>query len=152
LFDTDKNPLQPLVAQYVGGGYPQDPDAPSGQKPITALVMTYLRYRVVRKPVYLNRQTRGGAIEIEDVRSDWMLPAKAKARQSPLAQRLPEHDLRQAHFPAQFACSPKRCLRRPHAPSTMPRMVPLPRLAGEEQLYQFQPFAASLPASPPPMT
>jgi hypothetical protein len=61
-----------------------------------------------------------------------VLPAKAQARQLSFAQSLPEDDLRQTYPTAQLAGAPEYFARRPHAPSTMLRMVPLPRCAGEE--------------------
>jgi hypothetical protein len=51
-----------------------------------AHVMTYA--------VELNRQPRGGAIEIEDVRADWMLPAKDRLTWFTSSQSAPQPNLR----------------------------------------------------------
>jgi hypothetical protein len=87
---------------------------------------------IVGVTVDFDRETRGGAIEVEDVRSNRVLSAKAQSRELALPQGLPQNDFRQAHFLPQFARSFESPDRRAHAPSTMLRMVPLPRVAGEE--------------------
>jgi hypothetical protein len=95
-----------------------------------------LRNAVMGEPIDFNSQASGRAIEIDDVRSDRVLAPKAQARQPRFPHSLPEHNLRQTHSAAQVACALECVVRGSHAPSTMLRMVPLPRFTGEEH-YRF---------------
>ncbi len=82
--------------------------------------MARLRVGIVRQPIHLNRQTGRRTIEIENVRPDRVLTAKAQAREPPFTQSLPKHDLRQAQSAAQLACAAEGSVRRPHAPMPPP--------------------------------
>jgi hypothetical protein len=102
-FDAQQNPFQSLVPQHVAGANAQDPH-PSLRKPCLAtLIVAHLCGAIVCEPVHLDRQPGRRTIEIENVRPDRVLPAKAQARQPSFPQSLPEHDLRQAHCAAQLA-------------------------------------------------
>src|SRR6185312_9950303 len=75
---------------------------------------------------------RAGTVKIENVRADRVLSSKTQRSQLSSPEGLPQHNFGQAHVPAQRAGTSKCFCRCPHAPSTMLRMVPLPRFAEEE--------------------
>ena len=101
-------------------------------KPLVAALVALLPVRgVMRQSVHLQREPRGGAVEIENVEADRVLPAKAQATGLPFPQCAPKQDLRQRHCSAELAGAVDGQLRCSHAPSTMLLMVPLPRFAGE---------------------
>jgi hypothetical protein len=80
-FDVKENPFESLIAQDVADADAQD-HYPSLRKPcLTTLIVAHPSSGVVREPIHLNRQTGRRTIEVENVRSDRVLPAKAQARQ-----------------------------------------------------------------------
>jgi len=76
-FDAKQNPFQPFVAQHVTGADATDRDAALCKPCLTTLVVPRRRGSIVYEPVHLDCQTGRRTIEIEDVRSDRVLPAKA---------------------------------------------------------------------------
>ena len=81
---------------------------------------------VVRKAVDLHREASAGAVEIDHIGPDGVLPAEPEA--GPFAaQALPHQALGQGHFAAQLAGGVDHwALRGARTPSTALRAVPLP--------------------------
>ena len=76
-FDVEQNPFQSLVAQHVASADAQDRYRSSCQPCLTTLILPLLRGGIVCEPIHLNCQPHRRTIEIEDVGSDRVLPAKA---------------------------------------------------------------------------
>ena len=91
---------------------------------------------VVACSVDLDRESRRGAAEVDHIGPDRVLPSKDRFFQRARLQITPQPRFRRRQCAAQAARSCDGLGRRSHgrAPSTMLRMVPLPRVAGEDQL------------------
>jgi hypothetical protein len=73
-----KNPFQALVPQHVGGADTHHRDPISPKPCLSPFVVAHLGSRIMREPIYINRQTRVGTVEIQNVGADRVLPTKAQ--------------------------------------------------------------------------
>lgn len=88
-----------LVKIFVHGRrcYAVDSDALRSKPAVAAVVVSALRVLAMSMPVDLDRELRGWAEEVEDVRTDRMLPAKHGLADPSASQPRPEHDFRLRH-------------------------------------------------------
>jgi hypothetical protein len=69
---------------------------------------------IVTPAVDLDRQFGGCAVEIQNIGTDRVLPAKSRAIGRPLAQPQPKQNFRPSHTAPKLTRSLMRFLRRPH--------------------------------------
>jgi len=113
------------ILEHIACGNSNRPNACLRQPLVAIRVGTRSIAKIVTCTVYLDAQARSVAIEIEHVRTGGMLLPKFEAIR-PLPQMLPQHDLREAHLPSEFASPfdiPSRASE--HSPPPPPA-VPLP--------------------------
>jgi len=67
------------------------------------LIVADLLREIMRGAFDLNGQACGRAIEVQNVRADWVLSAKPEPGHVSAAERLPEQDFRQGHLRAQLS-------------------------------------------------
>src|SRR5690606_30824783 len=95
----------------------------------------------MREAVDLDDESGVRTVKVDDVRWDWMLLAELQAELLS-AQLFPQQDFGERHFPAQLASGVcLRAMRKPGAPSTALRAIPLP-VPGR----MFAPYHAAHPA------
>ena len=106
------------VSIYAARRDPMNSDPLAHQPSIPRLILRPRRVVPVGRAVHLHRQPGGGAIEVEDDRSEGMLPAKRRLVRPTSAQPAPEHDLGLGHGlahrprPVVDQCSSQRPARR----------------------------------------
>src|SRR5437763_9299200 len=99
----------------------------------------------MRETIHLDRQPDSRTVEIQNVRSDGVLSAKAHARQLSFSHCPPEHDLRQAHVAPQLASAAECFVGRSHPPPPRSPMSPPPPFRGGAP--PFHPLSTSPPSS-----
>ncbi len=117
------------IAKHLAGRNTQDGHAMLREKRIAPRVPLRPVSPLMGFPIDLHRKLCRRAVEVEHIRPRRMLPAKTQAFR-PLAQDTPQHDLRQRQVAPEMSRSsyrPARLRRYSHRPSTMLRMVPLPK-------------------------
>ncbi len=117
------------IAKHVAGWDPQDGYPMPGQERIPPHATLRLVPALMDFAIHLNRHPRHRAVKVQHIRPRRMLPTKPQVIGA-LAQDAPQYDLRQRHVPPQSPCfpyRPARLRRYSHRPSTMLRMVPLPK-------------------------
>jgi hypothetical protein len=117
------------IAQYLARRNPQNFHAMLGQKNIVPRIPLRPIPARVDFPIHLHSQPSRRAVEVEHIGPRRMLSAKPQAL-GPIAQDTPQDHLGQRQFTTQTPRSPyrpARLRRYAHRPSTMLRMVPLPK-------------------------
>ena len=77
--NSTKNLSQVFVAQHIGSADAQRTNALLCEPGLPPLIMARLGCGIMCPTVDLDRQTRGRAVKIENIGTDWMLPAEAEA-------------------------------------------------------------------------
>ena len=136
--DRPQDVVAPRRVQHVAGveaqhayAFPQQPRVPS-------IIASGPARQTVRRAI--DGEPSPGRVEVEDVRTDRMLPSEPDATHAGPAKVTPEQDFRQGHLATQAAGAGEgfgggaHLMVLPRAtPSTTLRAVPLPRPAGEDE-------------------
>ena len=102
--------LSPDVGQHpfkfvtdIQGPDPNDPDAFSPEPGRSPRIVRYLVGLIVGRTVHLNRQLRGRAVKIQNVRPDWMLFAKTQPAELITLQAAPQPRFGRCKRPSESA-------------------------------------------------
>jgi hypothetical protein len=120
------------IPHHVNGGNPERRDAQRGQCRIASGIAFRAVAHVMGHTVDLDREFRGRAVEIEDIRTERMLAAKAHAFRSG-AEMLPELHFGRGQVATEVPCAFYRPSRRRHFSPPPASLVPLPICDGEEK-------------------
>ncbi len=101
MLDRLKNEFQIVPLQDVRGRDAQNCDVSACEPSGSLLVMANLFCGVVCGAFDFDGESHRGAIEVENVGTDWMLATEAEAGHAAIAESLPEEDFGQSHFRAQ---------------------------------------------------
>src|SRR5205814_1429773 len=141
MFNNEENSFQRLIRQYIAGANAHHPDALFGKPCPTPLIVAHHSGAIMRAAIHLDRQPDSRTVEIQNVRSDGVLSAKAHARQLSFPHCLPEQDLRQAHVAPQLASAAECFVGRPHPPPPCSAWSPSPAPRGRTPLYYLLPLS-----------
>ena len=101
--DVGKHILQVAVFQNIDSSNANHCDALAGQPFIPTLIVCKLPGILMPSSIDLDGYPRSRTVEIENIGTDGVLPAKLQPLQLTATQFLPEQYFRQCHLPAQCA-------------------------------------------------